>query len=440
MPDREPAPNNNGWATVMRVLLISGNREAVDIRVPALGLACVAAAAESAGHEVNLMDLLIERDPRASILQTIRNFDPEAIAVSVRNIDDQRMRGTRFLLDQARQAVTWCKEASAAPIVLGGAGFSILPQPVLDYLGVEMGIQGEGEMVFPELLRRLHAGESTENLPGLYHRGKGAPLRRAFARDLNAFPLPEPALLAKSLSGAKDAPVPIQTRRGCPMSCSYCSTPTIEGKAVRWRSPESIVAWIKRWVEEGFRNFYFVDNTFNLPPSYATQLCSQIISAGLDISWRCILFPGGLSERLIEMLANAGCKEVSIGFESGVDNMLHRMKKQFDLAGVRNASEMLRHHNIRRMGFLLLGGPGETRKTVEESLAFADSLKLDSLRISIGIRIYPGTDIAQAAMDEGMIASGQELLLPRFYLARGLEDWLYDTVAQRLIEHPNWMT
>jgi radical SAM superfamily enzyme YgiQ (UPF0313 family) len=422
----------------MRILFISGNREDVDIRVPALGMACVAAAAENAGHEVHVLDLLIERDPRASVLHAIHSYNPEIIAVSVRNIDDQRAHGPQFLLEQAREAIAWCKEGSKVPIVLGGAGFSILPQPILEYLDAGMGIQGEGEMVFPELLRRLEARENIDNLPGLYQQGKSAPGRRSFIKDLDTLPLPDPALLARSLSGARNAPVPIQTRRGCPMSCSYCSTPTIEGRNVRWRSPESVVDWIRRWVAEGFHNFYFVDNTFNLPPSYAMQLCSHIIEAGLDISWRCILYPGGLSEKLIGMLARAGCREVSLGFESGVGSMIHLMKKQFTLAEVRAASELLRRHNIRRMGFLLLGGPGETRETVEESLTFADSLELESLRISIGIRIYPNTDIARRAREEGMISSEQDLLFPRFYLARGLEPWLYDTIVQRLPANPTW--
>lgn len=423
----------------MRVLLISGNREDIDIRVPALGLACVAAASENAGHEASLLDLLVEKNPKPAIVQAIRNFRPEAIGISVRNIDDQRMRTPRFLLDQAREAVSWCKETSSAPVILGGAGFSILPQTILDYLGADMGIQGEGETVFPELLKRLHAGEKLEGLPGLFRKGKPSPIRRKFAKDLDALPLPEPALISRSLSGGVDAPVPVQTRRGCPFSCSYCSTPTIEGRLTRWRSPESVVAWITRWVEEGFRNFYFVDNTFNLPPSYAMHLCSKIIAAGLDISWRCILFPGGLDSRMIETMARAGCKEVSIGFESGSESMLRHMHKQYTLGEIRHASDLLRQHHIRRMGFLMLGGPGETRESAEESLAFADTLDLDALKLSIGIRIYPHTDVAQMAQEEGMISSEQDLLLPRFYVVRGLENWLYDTVARHMSAKPNWM-
>jgi radical SAM superfamily enzyme YgiQ (UPF0313 family) len=424
----------------MRVLLISGNREDGDIRVPALGLACIAAATEALGHETLLLDLMATKDPGKAVAGAIETFRPEAIGLSVRNIDDQRMRNSRFLLDQARDAVAWCRQSTAAPIILGGAGFSILPQLILDYLDVEMGVQGEGESIFPELLNRLQSGIEIEELPGVYQRGKPSPVRRAFSRDLDSFPLPDPSLIVRSLSGATNAPVPVQTRRGCPLSCSYCSTPMIEGKLLRSRSPESIVAWIARWVEEGFRNFYFVDNTFNLPASYASQLCEILIAASLDISWRCILFPGELNEKLIALLANAGCTEVSLGFESGAENILQRMGKPFTLADVRRASDSLRRHNIRRMGFLLLGGPGETRKSAEESIAFAESLELDSLRLSVGIRIYPHTEVARIAEQEGLIKSEQDLLFPKFYIVRDMEDWLYATTAARLSTHPNWFS
>jgi radical SAM superfamily enzyme YgiQ (UPF0313 family) len=327
---------------------------------------------------------------------------------------------------------------SAAPVVLGGAAFSVIPQPMLDYLGAEMGIQGEGETVFPLVLGRLQAGEKLEGIPGLYVRAKPAPARRSFARDLDLLPLPDPSLLSRSLSGGKDAPVPVQTRRGCPLSCTYCSTPTIEGKKMRWRSTANVVAWMMRWAYEGFRSFYFVDNTFNLPPSYANELCSRIISAGLEISWRCILFPGAIDPKLIEMMARAGCRETSIGFESGSHGMLQQMRKQFAPEEVRRASEMLRGVHIRRMGFLLLGGPGETQESVEESLAFAESLQLDALKLTVGVRIYPDTEVARLAKEEGLISSDQDLLTPQFYIVREIEEWIYETVARHMSLHPNW--
>ena len=203
--------------------------------------------------------------------------------------------------------------------------------------------------------------------------------------------------------------------------------------------PESIVAWMTRWVETGFRRFYFVDNTFNLPPFYATHLCSSIIAAGIDIEWRCILFPGGLTPNMIEMLAKAGCTEVSIGFESGETNMLHRMRKHFEPEDVRRDAALLRQHGIRRTGFLLLGGPGETMESAEESLDYADSLELDTLKVSVGIRIYPHTDVARIAVEERLISSEEELLFPRFYISGGLEDRLHAAVERRMASKPNWI-
>jgi radical SAM superfamily enzyme YgiQ (UPF0313 family) len=124
-------------------------------------------------------------------------------------------------------------------------------------------------------------------------------------------------------------------------------------------------------------------------------------------------------------MAAAGCSEVALGFESGCERILREMNKRFTPADVRHTSDLLARRGIRRMGFLLLGGPGETRESVEESLAFARSLRLDDLRITVGIRIYPGTALARRAVAEGVIEGGDDLLRPRFYLASGLEPWIH---------------
>jgi radical SAM superfamily enzyme YgiQ (UPF0313 family) len=114
------------------------------------------------------------------------------------------------------------------------------------------------------------------------------------------------------------------------------------------------------------------------------------------------------------------------------------MNKRFGLGEVRRISETLAAHGIRRMGFLLLGGPGETRETVEESLAFADSLGLEEMKVTAGIRIYPHTELARAAIADGSLSPSDDLLFPRFYLARGLEGWITDVLARWASERPHW--
>jgi radical SAM superfamily enzyme YgiQ (UPF0313 family) len=159
----------------------------------------------------------------------------------------------------------------------------------------------------------------------------------------------------------------------------------------------------------------------------------------MGIGWRCILYPWQLSEDLIERMARAGCVEVSLGFESGSKKILRSFNKRFQPEEVRRISEMLKKYGISRMGFLLLGGPEETRQTVEQSLEFADSLELEAMKITVGIRIYPYTALASTAAAEGAVAPGDDLLFPRFYLAGGLEGWIDDTVSGWLKRRPNWL-
>lgn len=408
----------------MKVLLISANTEQFNMPVMPLGLACVAAAAREAGHEAVMVDLMFEMDAGEVIGKSIAEFNPECIGISVRNIDDQNSLSPVFLLDKVKEVVETCRKLSAAPVVLGGAGYSIFPEDVLTYLSADMGVEGEGDIVFPALLDRLAAHADLSDIPGLRIRGAGLGRRRIYSDNLDRLPLPATNILYSSASKNSSPWIPVQTRRGCPLRCCYCSTPAIEGTIIRKRSPEKIVDWIESWNRAGYGNFYFVDNTFNLPPVYAKKLCRTIIERRLDINWWCILYPKNVDRELVELMAGAGCRQISLGFESGSERILRNLNKKFSPGEVRIISDMFKDYGIERFGFLLMGGPGENRETVERSLAFAESLSLDALKLTAGIRIYPDTVLAEIAEKEGMIASTHNLLYPTFYLAEGLEGWL----------------
>ncbi|MEN6624458.1 MAG: radical SAM protein, partial [Smithella sp.] len=331
------------------------------------------------------------------------------------------------------------RDLSRAPIVLGGAGYSIFPESALDYLEADMGIQGEGEFSFPILLDCISRGESLSNVPGLYLRGAGLQGKRIFRKNLDEFMLPGPEILYPSIQKREEFWMPLQTRRGCPMACSYCSTAIIEGSSIRKRRMDFIIKEIADYVVSGFQNFYFVDNIFNIPENYAKEICRKIIESGLAISWRCIIYPRKIDKELVQLMARAGCVEVSLGFESGCKRILNKLNKKYSLEDVRLTSEMLKEAGIRRMGFLLLGGPGETKESVWESLEFADSLNLDSMKITIGIRIYPNTDLAGTAIEEGLITPDDNLLSPRFYVVSELREWLHETVRSWMKKRPDWI-
>jgi radical SAM superfamily enzyme YgiQ (UPF0313 family) len=413
----------------MNVLLVAANTERFNMLTLPVGLGLVAAATRQAGHVTTLLDLLDAADPAAALRDAIERTRPDVIGVSVRNIDDQTSAAPRLLLEQAKVVIEQCRALCDAPIVLGGPGYSIFPVEVLAYLGADYGVWGDGETAFPAILEQLRRGEDPCEVPGVLHAGEPLPEQLAIAPDLDTLPLWDELGSWPGDRGDPGLWVPIQSRRGCPNDCSYCSTSRVQGRTIRTRSPKIVVEHIARLAVSGFRQFYFVDNSFNIPEPHALELCRRLAALDLRVTWRCILYPEKVSEPLVRAMAEAGCTEVALGFESGSPQMLREMNKRYTPAQVRSASDLLRTYGIRRMGFLLLGGPGETRKTVEESLSFAASLELDALRVTVGIRIYPGTPLARRAVSEGLIASENDLLVPKFYLAPGLEPWIRTRVA-----------
>ena len=425
----------------MKVFLISANTEQINMPVLPLGLAYVAAAMESQGHTVKMLNLMMQTNTPKAIHEAIVEFDPEIIGISVRNIDDQNMENPRFLLESVKDVVISCRKYSNATIVLGGAGYSIFPQATLDFLEADIGIQGEGESAFLTLLERLRDNKNLSKIPGLYLPGQTHRRKSGYIKSLTdiSLPLPNVHLSTSSTLKSQEIWIPFQSRRGCPLDCSYCSTATIEGRIIRKHDPKKVVEAISRYAEVGLDHFFFVDNTFNLPNSYANTICEQIVSSKLKITWRCILYPWKVDDRMVEKMAKAGCREVSLGFESGSKKILAKMNKKYSPADVRQISERLKKYDINRMGFLLFGGPGETKETVNESLVFADSLDLEAMKITIGIRIYPNTLLAQTALEEEMIKADDNLLIPKFYIAKGLESWVRETVNDWMKTRPHWV-
>lgn len=333
-----------------------------------------------------------------------------------------------------------CRRLSQAPLVLGGPGYSIFPEEVLEYLQADYGIRGEGEHAFPLLLDRLERNQSPSDVAGLISPGEGGRGQPQRIRNLDAYPLPEPGkhLNIPADENREEIWVPFQTRRGCPLYCSYCSTPFIEGDFIRRQSVAAAVDNLQAYARAGYKRFFFVDNTFNLPPSYAESLCEAIIEADLDIAWQAIIYPLRINPRLAEKMARAGCAGVALGFESGSSSILTAMNKRYSPEDVRQAAKVLADQGISRMGFLLLGGPGETRETVQESLEFAESLDLESMKLTAGIRVYPHTALAEQAIARGVVQGNKDLLHPTFYLEPDLDGWLQDRVARLVEERENW--
>lgn len=423
----------------MKVLLISANRSEINMRTMPLGLAFVAQALVSRHHTVKMIDCVGVDDIGPYVEEAIKSFQPGVIGISIRNIDDQTMVNTHFLYQADRDIIARVRKVSDRPIILGGAGYSMFPDAILADSDADMGIEGEGEAALCMAVERLERDGPLDTVPGLHIKGRPEGVPRQLIRDTESFPFPDPCLIVGK-TVTPDTWVPVQTRRGCAMACSYCSTASIEGRTLRKRPIASVVEWLGKLVKIGVRQLYFVDNTFNLPRSYALPLCRAIADAGLDIKWRAIIYPWRVDEEFVAAMADAGCFEISLGSESANDEVLRLMRKRFRRDDVARASRLFKQYGIKQMGFLMLGAPGETRQSVKDTLEFAASLQYDALKVTVGIRIYPRTALADEALRQGIIQPGDTLLQPRFYVTPDLDEkWIRETAAKYAADHPNWI-
>lgn len=422
----------------MRILLISANRTSVNMPVFPLGLAYLVGSLSSEGHDVQALDLLENQAPEAAIDEALDAFNPRLVGISVRNIDNQDPFHPAFFLPEIRPLVRRCRQASGAPIVIGGAGYSIFPRAALDYLEGDYGVVGEGERALGRIARALETGGEISGIPGVVTRGCRESPRRAFARNLDRIPEPERGSLDVGRYAAGGL-MPIQGKRGCHMKCIYCSSPLIEGRSVRLRSPARIVAELENAAERhGIDSFFFVDNLFNYPEDHAVSLCEAIIARELRVQWRSIINPSHVTRRLVKLMKKAGCVEVSVGFESGSEKILRVLRKGFCTDDIRRVSRLFNEFEIGQVGFLLLGGPGEDRASVEESFAFAESLRPEAMKVAVGVRIYPGTALAELARKEAVIRRDANLLTPAFYLSGAVRDWLAERAHAEVKNHPGW--
>lgn len=413
----------------MRILLINANQEKWPIPAAPIGLSLVAASLRKARHDLRLIDrmFLFSKEQEESIFSAaIRQFKPELIGLSIRNIDNTCMAGTRYYLPAIKNVVAFLKSLTDVPFVIGGAGYSLFPKETLQYLDVDFGIIGEGEVAGVQLANALQKGSSLEHIPGsIQKRNSDFQLKLpSLIPNLDEL---EPAafnLLDYQKYIQKKSYIGIQTKRGCAFKCIFCEYPRIDGKTCRLKSPGKVVDEIvevqKYW---NLDYFFFVDSVFNFPVEHAVSICEEIIKRNVQIKWYANVNPVGISNEMADIMARSGCVGVDVGIDVASEKMLVSMAKGFSQADIEQASKCYRHAGIATSFQLLLGGPGETRETLKETLTFMETIpQPDNVLTIFGIRIYPDAPLYAIAKEEDIVFQGKRgnYLSPTFYLSHNL--------------------
>ena len=431
-----------------RVLLVSTNRERQPYPVVPNGLACVASALDAAGHRVRFLDLCFVSDPVASARLAVTEFEPDVIGVSVRNIDNSDAIALRHYTPEARSVLHALRQAApGAKVIAGGAAFGVAPEALFRDLGVDYAVAGDGERASVALVDALSSGAPIEALPGLVRERDGTVVFTPPGEDADLDSLARPSLhrwIDLARYQRHGATIPIQTKRGCVYKCVYCTYRNVEGWGYRTRDPELVADEIEELkIKAGVHHFDFVDSTFNSPPGHAIQVCEAITRRRLGVQLDTTNFtPATASVELLSAMKTAGFRSLGITAESASDPVLEKLEKGFDAAKVREVAERVEKFGIKTLWIFLVGGPGETAETVEETLAFA-AWRLrrgDSVYLTVGLRIYPGTTLHRIAIAEGVVPAGSTLLDPTFYFSSAIE---FGATVARLrkfaADHPRFM-
>ncbi len=410
------------------VLLINPNR--IKPAVAPLGLDYLASALKRSGFEPHLFDMNFISTYQKPLAAQIQKLQPIAIGISVRNFDDCYFASQAFLLPPIKSLVGYLKRMTEVPIILGGVGFSIAPNLILNYTGADLGIRGDGEEAFPQLLKALINNDEPQYLKGLVRPGD-QPVSTTTI-DLEYFPAPQRKLVDCERYFKDGGQGNIETKRGCNQKCIYCADPLAKGRVLRMRPADSVVDELQALIERGVHTFHFCDSEFNIPPRHAVEVCQRIIRRGLDkkMRWYTYMSPHPFSREMARLMARAGCAGINFGADSGSDKMLHNLGRSYGADQlVRNAG-FLRDYKLTFMYDLLLGGPGETRETLKQTIELIKHVRPDRVGVSMGVRVVPGTALADMVEQagplgdnpnlQGALKGNQSMLEPIFYLDEGM--------------------
>jgi radical SAM superfamily enzyme YgiQ (UPF0313 family) len=396
----------------MKVLLISANTIRVPYYIYPLGLDYVAGAIPDR-HTVKIVDINIVNNVNC-LIDVIDGFNPHVIGISLRNIDNVEMNDTRGFLKEYRDLLDMIRKHSTATIVLGGSGFTIFPRRLMDLLKADYGIIGEGERL-PMLLDALESGGDILAVPGVIAAG----IKEKFPPPLG---IPFKNIVRSNTIAefyiAHGGMLNLQTKRGCPYNCIYCTYPHIEGTDLRLVPADQVADNARELERAGAKYLCITDAVFNTSYEHSIEVAHAFAGQGISIPWGAFLTPTKLTENYCRILHEAGMTHAEFGTEALSGSMLASYQKPFSVDDVFEAHTAALDAGLHVAHYILLGGPGENSDTVMETLIKVEQLERTVIFFFCGIRIYPHTQIYDIAMQEGQISESDDLLEPVFYQSR----------------------
>jgi radical SAM superfamily enzyme YgiQ (UPF0313 family) len=384
------------------------------------GLEYIAGALATAGYHVEVLDLALEDDPAGSVSERLSATAYDVIGISIYNTQQDTGRDrVAYYLPDIREMIADLRSLTPAPIILGGYGFSLQPNDILNYVGGDYGVAGCGVPAVFELLKMIDAGVAE---PGTVMANQAGPyLPDGFKRDLVDVARYDP-----------DAIVYVSANDGCIEDCYHC--PFGRDKVpLRLRPVAAVVEEIRSLAGQGVARVKFASCMINASVDYAEKLCKEM--AKLPVTWSANVMPTPrlLPPHLVEAMQRSAMFQVDLGSRIiGSEAMLKVYRQSFGVEDIEYAMKLFRQNGITTSWFTGFGAPGETRQTIDETFDLIDRTGVDKAEIITRARIYRDAELFAIAVDQGIVSPDDKLLEPVYYpFAEELRDYIWAEAEKR---------
>ncbi|MFC1504135.1 B12-binding domain-containing radical SAM protein [Spirochaetota bacterium] len=384
----------------MNILLINTNRFKTPPAIP-IGLEYIITALRNKGHEVSLLDLYFSNNPCKDIESKILKTNPDVIGMSIRQIDSVLYKNNEYFLDDIIEYVLLCKMLGKR-VILGGAGFSIMPGEILAATHADYGISGPGDKaiiyVLDELVKKDINGpvliNGNDHLIDVH-----MAVERNIDLDYDSY--------------IKDGSiVGFMTQTGCTEKCIYCPerlTPLCI------RDPDAVARELAHLHKKGYSNLHLCDSEFNMHLDIAIQICDSIIEQVPPIKWTLYMKPEPFNEELFVKLKRSGAYLITLTLDT-------KPQRPYSLKRLTEFFACAKSHEIKVIVDLLTGFPYEDKAKAKEFISFLDTQPISSVGINNYFRIYAHTPLARIIeKDESLhtfcinYTPGTDFLKPVFF-------------------------
>ncbi len=403
--------------------------------IPPIGpiaLDYIASNVRKSGIDVEIVDLCLSDDPLRMLENHFDVHNPQLVGISFRNTDDCFWPSARWFVPDLTETISKIRDMTDTPIVIGGVGFSIFARRIVEYTGVDFGIRGDGEQAIVSLVNELQKSKHFERVDGLIWRANGEIYsnRPSWPGQLS---LPTNRDQIDNLTYfKKGGQCGIETKRGCNRGCIYCADHLAKGKTVRLREPSEVADEAQSLIVQGVEVLHLCDAEFNIPRNHAYAVCEEFIrrSIGKSLGWYTYMAVVPFDAELAKAMKKAGCIGINFTGDSASPAMLKTYNQPHNKDDLALAVCLCRDNNIKVMIDLLLGGPGETPESIAQTVDFIKHIDPDCAGASLGIRVYPGTRMADILLNEGpaetnlnirrRYSGSIDLFRPTFYISQAL--------------------